>query len=178
MGWARLKSKAAAIEEIYVCHPMLGLPCNRWVDMCSGEQVWRQGRHLNISRKAKLPEVSIAAMWVDHINSETRTGQKTSFKSCCLVFLDCWQYKNLAFQILRGLSLTKTVGCLWQDEVVLLKTLLVFMCVLCVHTRRPEVNSWCFLLLLSTFLGGQSLTGWQVSSWDVPTDIPSCWGDT
>lgn len=140
--------------------------------MCSGEQVWRRGRHLNISRKAKLPEVSIAALWVDHINSETRTGQKTSFKSCCLVFLDCWQYKNLAFQILRGLSLTKTVGCLWQDEVVLLKTLLVFMCVLCVHTRRPEVNSWCFLLLLSTFLGGQSLTGCRWAPGMYPPTFP------
>lgn len=128
---------------------MLRLPCNRWVDVCSGD---RQGRRRNVSRK--LPEVSIAAMWASHINSKTRAGQKTSFESCCLIFLNCWQYKNLAFQMLRGLNLTKTVGCLWQDE-VLFYTLLVFMCVLCVHTRRPEVNFW-WLLLLS--ISGDSLS--------------------
>lgn len=94
MEWARLKS------------------CSKWGNVCVSshaevamQQVsrcvqWRQGRRRNVSRKAKLPEVSIAAMWASHINSKTRAGQKTSFDSCYLIFLNCWQYKNLAFQLL------------------------------------------------------------------------------
>lgn len=141
---------------------MLGLPCNRWANVCSGEQVWRQGRCWNVSRKAKLPEVSIAAMWVNHINSQTRAGQKTSFKSKLLTVQKSSLPNSKRAQL-------KIVGCFWQDEVVLL--LLVFMCV---HTRRPEVNFWWLLLLPSTFFWGTELLGCTHLHFLVPGRYTGC----